>query len=127
MSDSRFCVGLVVLLAFAVNGIAFADITPDTIDADRHQSSDSSSVPSGGAALAQSSSEQYRITKQTIDNGGEHAISNQFVINGTVGQPDASAARASVGYRLSGGFWANSNGVIVPPGDQIFADGFESQ
>ena len=104
-----------------------SEIRPHANQAVRHQSSGNNAEPTGSAPLSQSSSEQYKIIKQTIDNGGEHAISNQFVISGSIGQPEASATRASVGYRLSGGFWFGANGVIEPTGELIFADSFESQ
>ena len=50
----------------------------------------------------------YDLSWYTIDNGGGTAVGsgspNPYILNGTVGQPDASAWSGG-GYVLVGGFW----------------------
>ena len=79
----------------------------------------------GSGAFAQSSGGDFEITRHTIDNGGGRSTGGDFELNGTIGQPDASVQTASGGnFQLTGGFWAN--GVVTPPGELLFSDGFES-
>lgn len=74
--------------------------------------------------LAQSSGGEFEITKHSIDSGGGRSTGGNFVLDGTLGQPDASLSTASGGeFQLTGGFWAN--GVIVPAGELLFSDSFE--
>lgn len=71
-------------------------------------------LPSGG---------NYVISKSTIDNGGGVSSGGDFVLTGTIGQPDANSS-VSVGgeFEAAGGFWAS---VAINLGDLIFKDGFE--
>ena len=50
----------------------------------------------------------YDLTWYTIDNGGGTAVGggspNAYILNDTLGQPDASAWSGG-GYTLVGGFW----------------------
>jgi hypothetical protein len=46
----------------------------------------------------------YQITWSTIDGGGGRSSSGQYVLTGTIGQPDA-ANTAGGNYELLGGFW----------------------
>jgi len=59
----------------------------------------------------------YDLTWYTIDNGGGTAAGvgspNPYILNGTVGQPDASAWSGG-GYVLVGGFWGGA-GLAGPP------------
>ena len=72
-------------------------------------------------AVAQSS-EDFRITKFTIDGGGELSSGDGFSLVGTIGQPDANRqVSTGSGFALAGGFWANA--VVL---DMIFKDSFES-
>jgi len=72
--------------------------------------------------LAQSSSGDFEITKSTIDNGGGISSGGEFLLTGTIGQPDASQKVATGGaFALSGGFWAKATVF-----DVIFKDNFES-
>lgn len=65
----------------------------------------------------------YEITKSTIDGGGGTSSGGDFVLTGTIGQPDASAQTAGGGeYALAGGFWARVGEFIL---ELIFKDGFE--
>ncbi len=54
----------------------------------------------------------YDLTWSTIDGGGATSAGGGYVVSGTVGQPDASAAGAMSdgNYALTGGFW----GVTLP-------------
>jgi hypothetical protein len=69
--------------------------------------------PAGGA---------YVITKSTIDNGGGVSSGGNFVVTGSIGQPDASLNHATGGgYTVAGGFWSGTTSME----ELIFADGFE--
>jgi hypothetical protein len=67
--------------------------------------------PSGG---------DYVVTRSTIDGGGGVSAGGDFVLTGTIGQPDAGI-QASTGdaYALAGGFWGRA---LV---EWLFKDGFE--
>lgn len=62
---------------------------------------------------------QQRIIKHSVDNGGGRSSNAQFVLTGTVGQPDAVPQLNGGPYRLGGGFWT------ALPSDDIFSNGFE--
>ncbi len=47
----------------------------------------------------------YEITWWTIDGGGGEVTGGNYVLNGTVGQPDAGKSSGSH-FTLYGGFWA---------------------
>lgn len=47
---------------------------------------------------------QYEIRWSTIDSGGGQSIGGQYVLTGTIGQPDADWCRGG-SYELLGGFW----------------------
>jgi hypothetical protein len=57
----------------------------------------------------------------TVDSGGEmFCTGGQYVLSGTIGQPDAGVEMLTGGgYKLAGGFWlpASPTGGIVPPED----------
>ena len=59
----------------------------------------------------------YDLTWYTIDNGGGTAagvgLPDPYILNGTVGQPDASAWSGG-GYILVGGFWGGAALAGVP-------------
>ena len=78
----------------------------------------------GSVAYAQSAGGEFAITNSTIDNGGGRSSGGKFVVTASIGQPDASLQTASGGnFQITGGFWAS--GEVVPPGNLMFADGFE--
>jgi len=54
-------------------------------------------------ALAQTSGD-YEISWSTIDGGGGTSAGGDYVLTGTIGQPDA-AYSAGGQYELLGGFW----------------------
>ena len=65
----------------------------------------------------------FVITKSTIDGGGGTSTGGNFVLSGTIGQPDASEQPSTGGdYALAGGFWAGIGQMVM---DLIFEDGFE--
>ena len=70
-----------------------------------------------GAAVAGSPD----IDWYTIDSGGEmFCTGGQFILSGTIGQPDASVETLTGGgYKLTGGFWTPVVGGPVPvtPGE----------
>jgi len=48
----------------------------------------------------------YDLTWNTIDNGGGTSSNGGYIIDSTIGQPDAGAPINNGGYTLTGGFWA---------------------
>jgi hypothetical protein len=54
-------------------------------------------------ALGQSGG-PYVLERSTIDGGGGRSAGGQYVLTGTIGQPDASYS-SSEKYELFGGFW----------------------
>ena len=46
----------------------------------------------------------YRIVWSTIDDGGGRSAGGQYVLTGTIGQPDAGYSEGG-SYELLGGFW----------------------
>ncbi len=55
---------------------------------------------------------QYEISWSTIDGGGGTSSGGDFVLSGTIGQPDAGVM-AGGSYVLSGGFWPGSKWCFV--------------
>jgi hypothetical protein len=47
----------------------------------------------------------YQIIWSTIDGGGGQSKGGQYVLTGTIGQPDAAYSRGG-NYELLGGFWS---------------------
>lgn len=54
--------------------------------------------------LASTAKAGYNISWHTIDGGGGQSSGGQYVLTGTIGQPDA-AYSADAQYELLGGFW----------------------
>lgn len=54
----------------------------------------------------------YEIPWYTIDGGGGQSSGGQYVLTGTIGQPDAAWSRAG-NYELLGGFWPGGPLCIV--------------
>jgi hypothetical protein len=52
----------------------------------------------------------YSISWQTIDGGGGTYSGGQYVLTGTIGQPDA-ASSAGAQYEILGGFWPG--GIVL--------------
>lgn len=74
------------------------------------------------AAYAQSGG-GFEITKSTIDGGGGLSAGGDFVLTGTIGQPEAGTQTASGNeFALAGGFWAQIGNLVI---ELIFEDGFE--
>ncbi len=57
------------------------------------------------ASVQAQSGDGYDLAWNTIDNGGGPIGSGGYTLNGTIGQPDASAPMSNGGYTLTGGFW----------------------
>jgi hypothetical protein len=55
-------------------------------------------------------SADYTIGWWTVDGGGAESTGGNYVLNGTIGQPDASPALTGGFYTVQGGFW----GVALP-------------
>ena len=56
-------------------------------------------IPGAGA-------QQYSISWHKIAGGGGTSSNSQYVVSGTIGQPDASGAMTGGSYSLTGGFWS---------------------
>ncbi len=64
----------------------------------------------------------YQIVWSTVDGGGGQSSGGQYVLTGTIGQPDA-AYSAGGDYELLGGFWPGGPLCIVNFDDfAVFAD-----
>jgi hypothetical protein len=61
----------------------------------------------------------YEITWQSIDGGGGTATGDDYVLAGSIGQPDAGAMSGG-GFDLTGGFWtAEVEPVNTCPADIV--------
>lgn len=74
---------------------------------------------SSGALRAQSLDSSWH----TFDTGGGVSAGGNFVLSGTIGQPDAGAPLVAGIYRLDGGFWPGARSLAA---HLIFSDGFAS-
>jgi len=54
---------------------------------------------------------EYELSWWTIDNGGGTSSGGEFVLTGTIGQPDAGYSSGD-GFELLGGFWAGGSGPL---------------
>ena len=60
----------------------------------------------------------YEITRHTIDGGGAPTTGGDWVLTGTVGQPDATTTTLTGGdFALVGGFWTGRVTGPHVPGD----------
>jgi hypothetical protein len=50
--------------------------------------------------------QQYSINWYKVAGGGGTSSGGQYMVSGTIGQPDASGALSGGNYSLTGGFWA---------------------
>jgi hypothetical protein len=48
----------------------------------------------------------YSVSWYTFDGGGGVSSSTAYTVMGSIGQPDTGQHTTSVGYSLTGGFWA---------------------
>jgi hypothetical protein len=59
----------------------------------------------------------YTLPWYTMDSGGGKATGGAYILNATIGQPDASSGLSGGNYRMHGGFWAgisDQNKVYLP-------------
>ena len=63
-------------------------------------------------SLASAIGDDYSITWSTMDDGGGRSAGGQYVLHGTIGQPDAGAM-ATDDFALMGGFWGGAYDCIV--------------
>jgi hypothetical protein len=78
------------------------------------------------ALATTSASAEYQITQWTIAGGGTiEASGGDWQLSGTIGQWEATEARALAGgtWRLTGGFWASGLQALS---DLLFRDRFET-
>jgi hypothetical protein len=54
--------------------------------------------------LASAANADYNISWHTIDGGGGQSSGGQYILTGTIGQPDAAYSEGG-DYELLGGFW----------------------
>ena len=62
--------------------------------------------------MAVPSLSQYEISWYTIDGGGGTSTGGQYVLTGTIGQPDADWSKGGK-YELLGGFWPGGPLCVV--------------
>jgi len=62
--------------------------------------------------IATGSRADYQIVWSTIDGGGGQSAGGQYVLTGTIGQPDAEYSSGG-NYELLGGFWPGGPLCIV--------------
>lgn len=63
-------------------------------------------------------SQPLAISRWTVDGGGSGFVDvGQFILAGTIGQPDAGLLIAG-GLALTGGFWGPGSGGVVGVGDE---------
>lgn len=56
----------------------------------------------------------YSIDRATIGAGGGRSVAGDYVLEGTIGQPDAGPVLRGGNYELQGGFWPGW--IVVGPG-----------
>jgi hypothetical protein len=71
-----------------------------------------------GMALAQA----LDVPRNVIAGGGGQSTGGTFVVQGTIGQPQAVPPASGGGFTLQGGFWAPPP---APRPDAVFNNGFE--
>ena len=59
-----------------------------------------------GFAAAATHAQSYAMPWYRISGGGGTSTGGVYSVNGTIGQPDASAAMTGGNYSLVGGFWS---------------------
>jgi hypothetical protein len=68
----------------------------------------------------------FNLTSTTLDNGGGRSAGGSLVLNGTIGQLDATSEILAGGsIRLAGGFLGQPGEAASS--DFIFSNGFESE
>ncbi len=72
-------------------------------------------VVSVGLGLA----EDYSLSWYTIDGGGGTSSGGDYLLNGTIGQPDAGRMQAG-NYTLAGGFWGILETVPTPGAPELW-------
>jgi hypothetical protein len=74
-----------------------------------------------GRSLASALGIGFDLSWWTIDGGGGAISGGGYTLDGTLGQPDASAMKGG-GFALGGGFWPSDRPFVM----RIFRDGFEA-
>lgn len=70
-----------------------------------------------GTAAAQSSGGPWTLRTSTTDSGGQTSTGGAWKVTGTLGQPDATAAKSTAGtWAVQGGFWP---AVVAEPGGPV--------
>jgi len=62
--------------------------------------------------------QSYSVDWYKIAGGGGTSTNAQYVVSGTIGQPDASGAMSGGNYSVTGGFWSFIN-VVQTPGTPL--------
>ena len=66
--------------------------------------------------LSNTAQAQYQITWSTIDGGGGRSTGGAYVLEGTIGQPDAGLMSGG-NFVLAGGFWPATSWCLVDLAD----------
>jgi hypothetical protein len=67
------------------------------------------------ASIALAQGGEITLSWWTVDNGGGLSQGGDFVLNGTLGQPDAGASMSGGQFSLQGGFWPAGSVSSGPP------------
>jgi hypothetical protein len=64
--------------------------------------------------------QNYSVDWYKIAGGGGTSTNGQYVVSGTIGQPDASLAMSGGQYSVTGGFWSLINVVQTPGAPTLY-------
>ena len=70
----------------------------------------------GAVALGSGGRSDFDLSWYTIDGGGGTSIGGDFVLSGTIGQPDAGVMTGG-DFQLAGGCWCAAGGMAPCPAD----------
>ena len=72
------------------------------------------------SSIALAETADYTLSWWTVDGGGGASGGGDFVVAGTIGQPDAGELMSGAPYSMQGGFWPGFDVIPVPPPDDNF-------
>jgi hypothetical protein len=68
------------------------------------------------ATLVSAAPTAFSLPWWTVDGGGGTSQGGDFVLSGTIGQPEASHRMSGGGFSLVGGFWGEAGSVVAAGG-----------
>jgi hypothetical protein len=73
----------------------------------------------GNAALLVAA-DSYTLSWWTADGGGGASSAPGYILNGTIGQADASATLKGGDFQVTGGFWSETGMPVLPGNHRIY-------